>query len=119
MHPLGLLKKTLEPSIVDAEVSSLRDKLAAVMAPVCAILFGSAAEERMTDQSDIDVLLVFKNIDDLRAARKAVSRIAPLSKYPVDLVYVLEVEYLRKRHLGGICMIAHESGRVLIGSDPQ
>jgi len=119
MHPLSILKKPLNPNLVVKELNSITKKLAKVKRLVCAIAFGSAVDGTMTDQSDIDILLIFGCNEDLRDARKIIAKGPRLSSYPVDLIYMLQDEYLRKRKLGGVSMIAHEQGRCLLGEDPK
>lgn len=113
MQPLLLTRRRLD--VAEAE-RLIQECLAAILErtkPRLVILFGSAARQELTDQSDLDFLLVFDTPADCRNASAQARQGKPLGSIPVDLICVPWPEYVRKRDMGGVCMIAAEDGRIL------
>lgn len=84
--------------------------------PVKVILFGSAAENKMTDQSDFDFLVIHSTEDAIKSAQKSLRPHYPLSEYPVDIIWLTAAEFQAKRDIGGISFIASREGQVLFES---
>lgn len=82
--------------------------------PVHAVyLFGSAARGEMSDQSDIDLLIIMPTLSDIRPTQKNLRHIQTVSPFAVDLVWVDISTFERKKDLGGICFTAHNEGHCL------
>lgn len=113
------LSQTFNPKKVDPEVlSKIVDDLAlrirSVASPKRIILFGSAAEGRFVEGSDIDLILIFSDMESLLTGRKAIRSMGLLNKsIPVDLVFVTQDHYDLKKDLGGVCFIGEHEGRDL------
>ena len=112
-------RKPLPPAVVEQAVQRVLSTILSVTEPVAVVLFGSAATGQMTDQSDIDLCLIFPDEEKIAAKRKRIATRMPLSKYPVDLIVVHESEFRRKSATGGICLIIYQDGRWLRGSKEQ
>jgi predicted nucleotidyltransferase len=111
MHPLRVTRKRLEKTIVEAEVGRVSGVIHERIAPKQLYLFGSAAEGVATDQSDLDFLIVMPDLASIRPAQKRLYPLMPLSSMQVDLVWVTEEIFERKKELGGVCMVAFTEGR--------
>jgi predicted nucleotidyltransferase len=111
MHPLRVTRKLLDKELIENEIKSISTKITALVDPLAIFVFGSAASFEATDQSDFDFLVVIPNDSNMRETVKKAYRNGVLSTYPIDLVWFTEEEFLRKREIGGICMIAWEDGR--------
>lgn len=79
--------------------------------PVRVFLFGSAAKKEFRHGSDIDLLLVYESIIELRQARKNLSGLSRiLDGIPVDLVFMITGDFTQKSQLGGVAFDALKGG---------
>ena len=119
MEPLRVTRQKLDPQKVNEEASCVAQKIVGAVDPLAIFLFGSAGEGKATDQSDLDFLIVVKDEARQREAQRNLSRLMPLSAtFAVDLIWVSESEFNRKKEIGGVCLIAWEDGKLLFAS-PQ
>jgi len=82
--------------------------------PETIMLFGSAAEGRFRDGSDLDFLLVFSDITALRQGRHAMRLARPFAvPCPLDFVFVTRARFDEQKDLGGVCFIANHEGITL------
>jgi predicted nucleotidyltransferase len=86
--------------------------------PVAAVVFGSFAEGMATIDSDIDILFICEDADDLRKVRSVMYQDlhGPMTSIPTDFIFVTKAEFIRKKDLGGVCMIANQQGTAIFGS---
>lgn len=78
------------------------------------ILFGSAATDQMTRDSDIDLLILSENIEDPWAERLAVRRSLRALGYPFDIILMTEARFEETKDIiGGIAYPAHRYGKVI------
>lgn len=119
MQFLRCTRKLLDTNWVNHEAQRIV-ALIAGSKPIKIILFGSAAENKMTDQSDFDYLVIHSNHEAIKRAQHNLRPYYPLSKYPVDIIWVTETEFKTKCDVGGICFVAAREGKVLYQSkDPN
>lgn len=101
----------IDPAIVTAWARELAQRIYSVATPVHIILFGSAADGRFREGSDLDILLVFADLASLRDGRQKIRRLGPLCAHcPVDLVFMTLEHFYRLRDIGGIAFIAQHEG---------
>jgi predicted nucleotidyltransferase len=114
-----MTRKPIAKTQLDQALTSL--KAAILLAgPVNSLyLFGSASRSDMSDQSDIDLLVVMEKISDIRPAQKKLRSIQTLTPFPIDLVWVERAEFERKRDLGGVCFIAYHEGICLFQAEDR
>ncbi len=110
--------KLLAKPLTRAEQEQLiQEKLAWILGacqPSKIILFGSAASLAMTDASDIDMVLIFPNDQDLSATKMAVFKARPKEDWPQDLLFYTQREFSDSvAKGGGAAFIAAEDGIVL------
>src|SRR5580765_4800478 len=75
------------------------------------ILFGSAATGQMTEDSDIDLLVVEPELTNTHERRVAIRGAVG---YPVDVIVMRTERFERtKRFIGGIAYPANKYGRVI------
>lgn len=100
--------------IDESLVTEIVKRVLAVAAPDKIILFGSAAEGRITRDSDIDLLVVEQAPGDLR--KESVKIDAALSGlgYPFDVI-VISSDWFEasKNVIGGIAYPANKYGKVI------
>ena len=78
------------------------------------ILFGSAASGQMTEDSDIDLLVVEPVLANTHERRLAIRGAVGDIGYPVDVIVMRTERFERtKRFIGGITYPANKYGRVL------
>jgi uncharacterized protein len=100
-----------------ATFDEIVQRLIAVSSPRKIILFGSAATGTMTDDSDIDLLVVFDTVsnqlDTMRFLRRQLRRLG----YPFD-VLVQDTDSFEgcKNLVNSIAYEAHHQGRILYES---
>jgi predicted nucleotidyltransferase len=89
-------------------------RVLAVAKPERIILFGSAAAGQMTNDSDIDLLIVERVADHRHRESVAITDAIGDVRYPVD-VKVISTERFEatKDIIGGIAYPAHKYGRLL------
>lgn len=110
---LKCTRKPLSPELSDQLVAEVFQKILSVN-PLKVILFGSAAEKKLTDQSDLDFLVVCSNAEQMKTAQKKLKPKYPLCALAVDLVWVTLSDFETKKNMGGVCMVAHQEGRYLL-----
>ena len=110
MGILRLNRESIDQKIVRAEASTIAKKIHAVLKPTRLYLFGSAARGEFTTQSDFDFLLLYPTSDELRRAQKLLKSIYPISEYPVELVWMLELDFTAKAKIGGLPLIVTQEG---------
>jgi predicted nucleotidyltransferase len=108
-----LLAKKLASEQIDRLVSAELQRLLSCCAPNQVILFGSAARAEATDQSDLDLIVLFSDEHEADDAKKDYYRLALPRSYPVDILFMSVEEYTRKSLVGGVCMVASNEGRVI------
>lgn len=78
------------------------------------ILFGSAATGQMTQDSDIDLLVVNEKIEDPWAERLAVRRSLKDLAYPFDIILMTTARFEEtKGVIGGIAYPANKHGKTI------
>ena len=117
MHPLRATRKVLS----DAETADLVQRVSEIIIsaakPSALYLFGSASEGKMTDQSDLDYLVVCPDADSIKSGKSSLARLKPLAGIPVDLIWVTQDEFKEKRESGGVCFIAWNDGKLIYSHD--
>lgn len=75
------------------------------------IFFGSITTDQFDAMSDIDVVVVFADLEEASRARKTLYSVdrAPI-RQPIDFVCVDHSTYESKSQIGGVLYIARESG---------
>ncbi len=78
------------------------------------ILFGSAANGRMTRDSDIDLLVVKKKVKDRLVESVKIDGALVGLGYPLDIIVMpLERFEETKNHIGGLAYPANKYGKVI------
>ena len=78
------------------------------------ILFGSAATGQMTEDSDLDLLVVEPEPADTRDRSVRIRRALGDGRYPVDIIVMSSARFEETKNLiGGIAYPARKYGRVL------
>jgi predicted nucleotidyltransferase len=78
------------------------------------ILFGSAATSEMTEDSDLDLLVVEPEPADTRDRSVRIRRALGDVRYPVDVIVMSRTRFEETKNLiGGIAYPARKYGRVL------
>jgi predicted nucleotidyltransferase len=101
---------------VDAEaiIEEMARRIAERFDPDRIILFGSRARHAEDSDSDVDLLVVVKEVEDRRALRVAMRRLVSGMGLPKDIVVLTSSEFERKRTIPGtIAYPADREGRVL------
>lgn len=114
-----LLPKKLQYEFQQRLVEYQTQRILSCCNPCAVILFGSAAERKMTESSDIDIAVLFPDTASLAQARESLYQLAP-GKYswPCDLLLFTYREFLEKLQRGGVCEIIREEGQLLFGRWP-
>lgn len=74
-------------------------------------LFGSAATGDMTDASDVDIVLLFRNAVAIREAQQTLARTPRLDSWPQDILWYCLDDFYEQSQVGGVPMITVEDGR--------
>ena len=101
-------------SIADSIISEIVKRILLVLQPEMIILFGSAASERMTKDSDIDLLIVERETDGLREKRLLVRKKLEGVGYAFDIIIMPRQLFEETKNvIGGIAYPAHKYGKVI------
>jgi predicted nucleotidyltransferase len=76
-------------------------------------LFGSAARNALTTNSDLDFLVLFKTTADLKRGRKIYHSSSQKHLGPVDVIFSTESEFESKSQIGGIPFVCRVEGKLL------
>jgi uncharacterized protein len=98
----------------DNLLSEVVRRVLTVARPDKIILFGSAASGQMTQDSDLDLLVVEPEPANTRERSVCIRRALGDVRYPVDVIVISSERFSRTKDLiGGIAYPAHKYGRVL------
>jgi predicted nucleotidyltransferase len=112
---LAFLKKKKPQDEADKEIKKVRDTILRALNPEILILFGSYARGEMTDQSDIDILIVMSDPSEISSARKSLAKVRPINDVPLDVIWMSSEDFHAKKSVGGVAMVASEEGYQLYG----
>lgn len=101
-------------SVDESLVREIVRRILSVAAPDKIILFGSAAAERMTRDSDIDLLIVETDPGDQRKESMRFRKALRGLGYPFDVI-VISTEWFEesKEVIGGVAYPANKYGKVI------
>lgn len=119
MSTLAFIKKKIVPDQANAEVARVVDIIASTILPLEVYVFGSAARGELTDQSDLDILIIMESESEIKAARKAIAKIRPFSELPLDLVWMSQATFFKKASIGGLAQVIQEEGKLMFRSRPH
>ena len=101
---------TVDEALLDEVVR----RVLTVARPDRIILFGSAATGEMTEDSDLDLLVVEPEPADTRDRSVLIRRALGDVRYPVDVIVMSSARFEETKNLiGGIAYPARKYGRVL------
>lgn len=101
---------TVDEALLDEVVR----RVLTVARPDRIILFGSAATGEMTEDSDLDLLVVEPEPADTRYRSVLIRRALGDVRYPVDVIVMSSARFEETKNLiGGIAYPARKYGRVL------
>jgi uncharacterized protein len=101
---------TVDETLLDEVVR----RVLTVARPDRIILFGSAATGQMTEDSDLDLLVVEPEPADTRDRSVRIRRALGDVRYPVDVIVMSSAHFEETKNLiGGIAYPARKYGRVL------
>src|SRR3989442_1456836 len=108
-----LSARPLTPTEIDSEVQKFVQDLSGMGGLEKMILFGSAATKKMTEASDIDLVLIFQTKETARQASKNVQQKRKTAKWPADILCVDTVKFNEASEVGGILYVAKREGTVV------
>lgn len=117
---MRLSAKPLTKEETNEIVQSKLDWILAAVSPIRVILFGSAARGEMTNQSDVDLILLFNEDADLRKMNETLFLMRPKTDlWPQDVILETETTYQMKvARGGGACWIASQEGKIIFERKP-
>lgn len=115
MSTLAFIKRKLPEAEAAALVKRTLGIILAEIQPDAVFVFGSAARKELTDQSDIDLLIVMSSDPAIKIARKTIAKVRHRFGIPVDLVWMTLEEYKRRISIGGLAQVVHEEGVLIHG----
>lgn len=117
MAPIGLTKQNLSSEETEFKFFSVLEKILSAIQPTKIYLIGSAAESRLSNFSDLDFVIICKDVEEIKSCKKKLLPLLPLSNIPVDIVWMHQAYFDEMKKKGGIAMIAHEEGKLLFGEN--
>jgi len=100
---------------VDEEIlEHVVDQIVELAHPDCVILFGSAARGDMTADSDLDLLVVERQVANTRQESLRLRAALENVPFPIDVIVMRRERFEETKDvIGGIAYPAHKYGRVL------
>lgn len=107
-------KLTTCEALTDEAVSEIVRRILSVAGPERIIIFGSAASNQMTSDSDVDLLILLDDAGEARETSVLVRNTLRGLGMPFD-VLVMSVNWFEatKDLVGGLAYPAHHSGKVI------
>lgn len=100
----------IDKKVIDEIVS----RVTAAVPATRIIVFGTAATGEMTPDSDIDLLILERELPDPRAERLRVRIALQDIDYPFDIIMMSEQRFEETKNIiGGIAYPAHRKGRLI------
>ena len=109
-----LLSATEVSQIVDRKLNWILE----ACLPQAVVVFGSAARQEMSEQSDVDLAILFPSEVSLREGRAAIFKRPPPDSWALDLLFFTAEGFAKKSATGGVCQLIRSEGRVLFGAMP-
>ena len=110
---MGILANKL-PAEDQAElIAKLYAQIISLVTPLQVILFGSASRGEMTDASDLDIVVIVRDIGEVKSTQKSLNQLSRLLQWPVDCLVVDSDTFKRKSEIGGVYFVAKQEGRQL------
>ena len=106
--------KPLHLDTLKQEIDELTIVIEEIMNPSQLFLFGSAISGPFYEDSDFDLLLIFKTAVEAKASWRKFPHIRRVSKRSLDMISMSEDDFAKKKEIEGIAMIAKNEGRRLI-----
>lgn len=100
-------------SLIAAELT----RVVGACKPLAVYLFGSAARGTMSEASDLDLLIVLDDHDDMKVAKAGYYRSRKGVVWPVDAIFMTRSEFARKSEVGGVAMMCMQEGRLIYSGD--
>ncbi len=98
------------------DIDQLRDRITQAMQPEKIYLFGSYADGKANDESDVDLLVVMQSELSPHQRNVAVKRLFPRRSFSLDAFVYTPLEFARYRDIPGtIVYNATHHGRLLHG----
>lgn len=98
------------------DIDQLKERIAQAMKPDKIFLFGSYAENRATDDSDVDLVVVMDSELPLHKRNVALKRLFPQRSFSLDAFVFTPLEFDRYKDIPGtIVYNATHHGKLLYG----
>ncbi len=107
---LKLNRKRTPPYDGIKMASELVQKLESEIALYQVYLFGSAATNEHTLDSDLDLLVIVDDTSDIKKVYKIVQR-PFFSSVAVDWIVKSKAEFSKMKDIGGVCFVAFHQGK--------
>jgi predicted nucleotidyltransferase len=99
-----------------SDIERLRDRIAKALHPEKIFLFGSYAEGRATEESDVDLVVVMESEQTPHQRNVAVKRLFPGRSFSLDAFVYTPIEFSKYKDVPGtIVYNAAHFGRLIYG----
>lgn len=91
-------------------IKRLYQEIVSLVAPYQVILFGSASRYEMTESSDLDVVVIVTNIEEIKSVQKSLNQLSRRIDWPVDCLVIDLNSFENKSKVGGVYFVIKEEG---------
>ena len=112
-----ILAKPLDPERCQLLIEQALARIEEAGAWVQVWLFGSAGGGQMTDNSDLDFVLIYPDELKLKAGRKLYHQSTKRVGCNMDVLFVTQQEFNEKAEIGGVYFVCKRNGRLLRSRD--
>ncbi len=111
---MKLLADTLSRAEIDNLIQIKLNWILAEVIPLQVFVVGSAASGTMKTDSDVDIILVFKDQETLSKSMKRIWKARPQDDWPMDLLAFTKVQFFESVSKGGgVCWLALREGKLI------
>lgn len=113
----NIYSEKLSADQINSYIKRLQELILFYSKPSKIILIGSASRAEMTTSSDIDVVVIFKTLEQLNTESKVILKNSHKLEIAVDYIFLDESDFQKKSFLGGICFEARTNGKIIYELD--
>jgi predicted nucleotidyltransferase len=115
---MGLLASKLKNrNLIPTELNQLtklvRERILSISSPTKIYIFGSYAQGKIRETSDVDIAILFDDSDYLKKNKKLILNSKLFLDYSTDLLFYTTSEFEKKSALGGVCAEIANKGIVI------
>lgn len=108
-----LTKKNLHETDFNRLAVDVQERLLKVSSPEKIYIFGSFAAHKVSLASDLDIAILFSDVDQLKKYKKIILNGKLFLDFSTDLLFFTVKEFEKRSNVGGVCTEIANKGIVI------